>query len=261
MFFVMILAGIAACALGLVKFRWFGSLGMASGVTAIGMLEFIFFNSFTFSTIFATLLIMLHGGVIIGYVLYREFKDVIYVRKITHDFDDGGRLELWEKCIFAAVGGLLCAFQTAPITFRLMNNDDGDIFVIIGMVFMLIAFIIETLADFQKMSAKRRNAGRFVSGGLYRFVRCPNYFGEILFWFGVFITGLSTYCSFFQWLAALIGLFGTAYIMLCRAKRLEYRQDKNYGSDEEYKTYSSSTPIIIPFAPIYTLESMEWLKG
>ena len=261
MFFIMILAGLAACCLGLVKFRWFTSLSMAAGATAVGMLEFILFDSFTFSTIFATLLLMAHGAIIIVYVLYRESKDTIYVRKMRDEFEDGGRLETWEKGVFVGVGGLLIAYQTAPITFRLMNNDEGDIFVIIGMVIMLIGILVETLADITKMSSKKRNSGRFVSSGIYKLVRCPNYLGEMIFWLGVFVTGVSSLCTFLQWLVSLIGLFGTFYIMLSRAKRLEAKQDKAYGSDEEYKTYSQSTPIIVPFAPIYSLENMNWLKG
>lgn len=261
MFFIMILAGAAACSLGLIKFRWFTSLSMAAGATAIGMLEFILFDSFTFSTIFATLLVMIHGGIIIAFVLYRESKDTIYVRKMHEEFEDGGRIETWEKALFVGAGALLIAYQTSPITFRLINKDDGDVFVFIGMAIMVIGIIVETVADLQKMAAKRKNSGRFVSSGIYKLVRCPNYLGEMVFWFGVFVSGLSTYCTFFQWLAALIGLFGTIYIMLSRTKRLEERQNRNYGSDEEYKTYSQSTPIIVPFAPIYSLENMDWLKG
>ena len=36
-------------------------------------------------------------------------------------------------------------------------------------------------------------------------------------------------------------------------ERMEKRQMKQYGDKEEYKAYADSTPIILPFIPIYHL--------
>ena len=47
--------------------------------------------------------------------------------------------------------------------------------------------------------------------------------------------------------------------MLSGAKRLEKRQNKNYGDDPEYQAYVRSTPILIPFVPLYSVEKYKWL--
>ena len=41
--------------------------------------------------------------------------------------------------------------------------------------------------------------------------------------------------------------------MFSGAKRLEIRQNKNYGDKEEYRNYVKRTPILIPFIPLYHL--------
>ena len=41
----------------------------------------------------------------------------------------------------------------------------------------------------QKNNAKKINSKRFVDTGLYRFVRCPNYLGEMIFWTGILMSG------------------------------------------------------------------------
>ena len=43
------------------------------------------------------------------------------------------------------------------------------------------------------------------------------------------------------------------------ARRLELRQDKNYGADPEYQKYVRTVPIIIPFIPLYSVKKYKFL--
>ncbi len=43
------------------------------------------------------------------------------------------------------------------------------------------------------------------------------------------------------------------------ARRLELRQDKNYGADPEYQEYVRKVPIIIPFIPLYSVKKFKFL--
>ena len=45
------------------------------------------------------------------------------------------------------------------------------------------------------------------------------------------------------------------------ARRLELRQNKNYGNDPEYQKYVKSTPILLPFIPLYSVAKYKWLMG
>lgn len=126
---------------------------------------------------------------------------------------------------------------------------------------MICGLVIETAADIQKNAAKKINPKRFVDTGLFKIVRCPNYFGEMLFWTGVFISGLNVCDSIPAWIAVFAGYLGIIYVMFSGARRLEERQNRNYGNDEEYQKYVKSTPIMIPFVPIYSVEKHKWLVG
>ena len=90
-------------------------------------------------------------------------------------------------------------------------------------------------------------------------MRCPNYLGEMIFWTGVFVSGLNVYHNALEWICALIGYLGIIYVMFGGARRLEIRQDKNYGNDPEYIAYKNSTPIMIPFIPLYSVKKHKWL--
>jgi steroid 5-alpha reductase family enzyme len=62
---------------------------------------------------------------------------------------------------------------------------------IAGLLVMAAGIIIKAVADRQKSLAKRDAPGRFCDRGLYRMVRCPNYFGELLVWTGNLVAGAS----------------------------------------------------------------------
>ena len=60
---------------------------------------------------------------------------------------------------------------------------------------------------------------------------------------------------------SLTGLLTVIFIMFGGARRLELRQDKNYGDMKEYKIYKSTVPIMIPFIPLYSVAKYKWLVG
>ena len=141
--------------------------------------------------------------------------------------------------------------------FRVVNSSEDIILPLVGVVISLAGIIIEASADRQKSQQKKERPDMVATKGLYKIVRCPNYFGEITFWTGVFIGGISTYSTPGQWITASLAYIAIVYIMFNGAQRLEKRQMKRYGDNKEYKTYADKTPIIIPFLPIYHLNKKQ----
>ena len=110
------------------------------------------------------------------------------------------------------------------------------------------------------MAAKKKNPRRFCDKGLFRLVRCPNYLGELIFWTGVLLSGVNILQGW-QWALALLGYLGIVYVMFSGARRLEIRQNKNYGNDPAYQNYVKKTPIMIPFVPLDSVEKYKYLVG
>lgn len=151
-----------------------------------------------------------------------------------------------------------CMFT--PVLFHLMAQPNAlpgsRVFEMLGLGLMAAGLLVETLADRQKSQFKAHNPGQFCQTGLYRWVRYPNYLGEISLWVGSWLLGLPFYTSVLQVVLSLIGLTCIVLIMMGSTKRLETSQDERYGSLPEYQAYIRSVPVLFPFIPVYSLKNI-----
>lgn len=62
-----------------------------------------------------------------------------------------------------------------------------------GLLIWLEGFLLEAVADKQlkKFTANSENKGKIIQNGLWRYSRHPNYFGEALSWWGIYLVALS----------------------------------------------------------------------
>tara|TARA_B100001113_G_C21009118_1_gene578456 strand:- start:132 stop:974 length:843 start_codon:yes stop_codon:yes gene_type:complete len=120
---------------------------------------------------------------------------------------------------------------------------------IIGIVIFLIGFTIEIIADSQKTKfrAKDGNKDKFISSGLWKYSRHPNYLGEIILWLGISLISLSS-LEGFQYATLISPIF--TYLLLVNVSGinlLEKSGDKKWGKLESYKKYKEKTPRLIWF--------------
>ena len=260
LFLAMIVVALVFSSVGFKKYVWFISIGYGLSIAAIGIALMIAMrDQLTAATACACVLFVVYGLRLGGYLMYRELRSSSYNAKMKTEIKSGDGMPMAAKCGIWVTAALLYACQTSPVAFRLVNGSGSDALLIVGMVLSAIGLVVETAADLQKSAAKKADPGRFVNTGLYRIVRCPNYFGEMLFWTGVFVGGITIYAGALQWIVAILGYLGIVYVMFSGARRLETRQNKAYGDDPEYQRYVKSTPIMIPLIPLYSVEKHTWL--
>jgi len=260
LFLAMFVVALVFSSIGFKKYVWFISIGYGFSVAAIGVALLIAGREqLTVGTACACALLVAYGLRLGGYLAFRELRSSSYNSKMKNEIKSGDGMSMVAKCAIWISAALLYACETSPIIFRFANGSGTDAVLVIGMVISVVGLIVETAADLQKNAAKKVNPRRFVDTGLFRIVRCPNYFGEMLFWTGVFVGGITIYSGPLQWIAALVGYLGIIYVMFGGARRLEIRQNRSYGNDPEYRRYAKTTPIMIPFVPLYSVEKYRWL--
>lgn len=83
-----------------------------------------------------------------------------------------------------------------PIYFLYTSNNLGNInyLLLFASLFSVSAVIIETIADEQMREFRKDklNKGKTMNKGLWRLSRHPNYFGEVMFWVGLYLMAVLT---------------------------------------------------------------------
>ena len=120
---------------------------------------------------------------------------------------------------------------------------------IIGIIIFTIGFTIEIIADSQKTKfrAKDDNKDKFISIGLWKYSRHPNYLGEIILWLGISLISFSS-LEGFQYVTLISPIF--TYLLLVNVSGinlLEKSGKKEWGHLESYKIYKKNTPRLIGF--------------
>ena len=254
------IAILVVCLIGFKKYVWFISLGYGFSISIVGIMLLFLFDMNP-ALLISSLILILYGLRLGGFLAYRELKSSTYNNKMKTEIKDGSTMKLPIKIAMWITCAILYILMTAPVIYRFINYDEMDTCFIIGMIIAVLGIALEAASDLQKNSLKKKNPNRFCDTGLFKIVRCPNYLGELLIWTGIFISGFTTLTGIGQWLLSIIGYLGIVYVMFSGARRLELRQDRTYGKDKEYQKYVTTTPILIPFIPLYSVKEHKWLVG
>lgn len=246
------------CSLGFYRFYYFMSVGYGLAIAGAGLvISILYGNSLTFITRLLCILYVLYGIRLSGFLIYREWKSINYKDKIVKPLISEP-MPIFVKVMVWLCVAVLYVTLVAPVLYRASNGHNGNIFAYIGAIIMFVGLVVETIADYQKYESKKVNPNRYCDSGLYKIVRCPNYFGETLFWTGSIISGISA-LTVPQWIVVSIGYITIIYVMLSGAKRIEDRQNKTYGNDPNYQEYIKKTPIIIPFVHLNHLQKNKFI--
>lgn len=86
--------------------------------------------------------------------------------------------------------GILLYIIALPILLANLQYDTSvDALVFVGILIWIVGFFFETVGDMQlvKFVKNSENKGKLMQEGLWKYTRHPNYFGEVVQWWGIWI--------------------------------------------------------------------------
>lgn len=115
----------------------------------------------------------------------------------------------------------------------------------LGAGLWLTGFYFESVGDAQLRRFKKdpANKGRIMTEGLWRYTRHPNYFGEAVMWWGLFLIALSAPRG---WTAVVSPLLIT--VLLLRVSGVTMLE-KKYRDHPEFEAYARRTSAFFPLPP------------
>ena len=116
---------------------------------------------------------------------------------------------------------------------------------LLGFALCLCAATLQLVADVQlhRFQRQAKNRGQIIRRGVWRHARHPNYLGEILMWWGVFVVLLSVRPSL--WLLGIGALTNTLMFLLISIPMAESRMA---GYKEGFDRYVQETNRLLPIA-------------
>lgn len=147
--------------------------------------------------------------------------------------------------------GVLMWFIGLPIGLALASGEPQSLTPLdyIGAAVWLIGFAFEAVGDAQlaRFKADPANEGQVIDRGLWRYTRHPNYFGDALLWWGIYLTAAAT--PYGRW-AILSPILMTFFLMkVSGVPLLEKRMEK---TRPKYADYAARTSSFIPWPPKHT---------
>jgi steroid 5-alpha reductase family enzyme len=116
----------------------------------------------------------------------------------------------------------------------------------IGVLIWAVGFVTETVADAQLQAFRNdpANKGKVMRGGLWRYSRHPNYFGECVLWWGLFLIVLPVPGGIYT-------IIGPALItfLLLKVSGVTMLEQGLKHRREGYAEYVRSTPAFVPWFP------------
>jgi steroid 5-alpha reductase family enzyme len=244
---------------GFYRTVYFVSIGYAFSIAAMAVTTLLVFRQdLVWFNLLQNVCLAVYGLRLGSYLLRREAKSSFSkeresITQRTADLTFGRKIPMW-------IGvSLLYVLMFSPSLFSLTTAPRvpvpaATVLQLLGLALMFGGLGLEALADAQKSNFKAQNPRQYCDVGLYRWIRCPNYFGEIMLWIGNWVLGFVFYTSALQWIASLVGLVCIVLIMMGSTKRLEQAQDDRYGAQRAYQKYTRTVPVLFPFVPVYSLK-------
>lgn len=216
------------------------------GFVLVAWFSFLFFSEIYFRKILVVVLISLWGIRLAIYILIRkkgkgeDFRYRAFREKWTNHF--------YLKSFFYIFmfQGLLLTVVSLPIiivnTSRYSLPAWSDF---LGTGLFLLGFLFETMADIQMAGFKKEpgNKGKLMTRGLWKFSRHPNYFGEVILWWGIFLIAFSVEGGW-KGVAGPI-MISVLIIFFSGIPLLE----KKYAPREDFQEYRRKTSAFFPWFP------------
>jgi len=243
-------------------------IGWPWGLVLLGIISFCFSEGYWLRSLVVSSVVILIGlrmglGALkmwrLGF-LKKEFPRYQYQRIVWKE--EGKNNTALALQIDAIAQGLANASFLAFPVFIIASNGDQEFSAleIVGLVIWILAFSMESIADFQKVrflkEMKRAGKHRQVCNvGLWKYCRHPNYFAEWMVWNGLVIAAIPSWLSLkaFEsepvWLLLGIGLLLASKFMYTTLVYTTGAVPSEYYSVQkrpDYKDYQQQTNRFFP---------------
>ena len=219
-------------------------LGWAMGLTLMGLIHHLMANRISAGNVLISLLIVLWGIRLGGYLFWTRLR----LGKKDGRYESLQQHHTLPAPVFFLIHYLIQACFQAVVGFVFIftarHSTINSVYGLIGLILWCAGFMGSILADAQlhRFRANPSNQGKVCQSGLWNYSRHPNYFFEILLWFGFAVMGLSAPLGWLGLLSPTALLLTMTLITGPISERQSLR-----SKPQAYRCYQNTTSMIVPW--------------
>ncbi len=220
-------------------------VGWGLGFTLIALIYILRGEGFNARNMLMFIMVALWGTRIVFFLIKRIVFEGYEDKRYAHLRNKWGSNAAFKFLWFFEAQALMQILISIPILLISLNPNPAVTWIeILGFVIWMGALYGEALTDeqLQKFKMNPANKGKVCEAGLWKYSRHPNYFFEVLCWFGLFVFGLS---SPYGWLGVIApGIMLYLVLFVTGIPLTEELSLKHRGKD--YEEYQKKTSSFIP---------------
>ena len=128
-----------------------------------------------------------------------------------------------------------------PAYYFIMNKSGISLYSLLGFLICISAALLQMMSDAQMKRHRQSDMGGCIDTGLWQYSRHPNYFGEVMFWWGVFIMTLGTAAPLSRILGSMLISLLFVFISIPMMERHVTRRNPAYND------YKDKVSMLVPW--------------
>ncbi|MFN4151187.1 MAG: DUF1295 domain-containing protein [Candidatus Sericytochromatia bacterium] len=144
--------------------------------------------------------------------------------------------------VFLLQGVFMIIIALPIINTNSSSNFNFQINDFLGILIWIFGFYFQAMSDYQLFKFKKdiKNKNKIMRYGLWKYTRHPNYFGEAVMWWSIFIISIGAKNELISLISPI-----TINFLLLKVSGVPMLEDK-YKSNQEYLDYIKNTSSFIP---------------
>ena len=160
---------------------------------------------------------------------------------------DWGKSVVWRSFlqVYVLQGFFMWVISLPILIATIANSKATNAFTVVGVLLWLIGFTFEAVGDYQLsvFIKQKKNKCDVMQTGLWRYTRHPNYFGEVVLWWGIFIVVLPLDNGIWGIISPL-----TITFLLLKVSGIPLLEAK-YKDNPQFQAYKLMTSAFFPMLP------------
>ncbi len=147
--------------------------------------------------------------------------------------------------VYIFQGIMLFAIISPVLIINKYGGDNLNLLHFIGVFIWITGFFFEVVGDAQlnNFIKDSKNKGELMQEGLWKYTRHPNYFGEVILWWGLWLIALSAPNSFFTIIGPL-----TITVLILKVSGIPMLE-KKMSKHPDFKKYKKRVSPFFPLPP------------